>query len=44
MGILTKDQLKDVLELYNIKTTEDAHNAVKDLMREILQDYATFFL
>ena len=37
MEILTKDQLKDVLELYNIKTTEDSHSAVKDLMREILQ-------
>ncbi len=32
MSILNRDQLKDVIELYNIKTVEDAHDAVKDLM------------
>ena len=37
MSILTKDQVKDVIELYNIKTAKDAHNAVKDLMKDILQ-------
>jgi len=37
MAILTKAQVKDVLELYNIKTAEDAHDAVKDLMKDVLQ-------
>ncbi len=37
MSILTKDQVKDVIELYNIRTAEDAHNAVKDLMKDVLQ-------
>lgn len=37
MSILTKEQVKDVIELYNIKTAEDAHEAVKDLMKDILQ-------
>ena len=37
MAILTKDQIKDVLEIYNVKTAKDTHDAVKDLMREILQ-------
>lgn len=37
MSILTKEQAKDVIELYNIKTAEDAHEAVKDLMKDILQ-------
>jgi len=30
MSILTKDQVKDVIELYDIKTAQDAHEAVKD--------------
>lgn len=37
MSILTKEQVKDVIELYNIKTAQDAHDAVKDLMKDILQ-------
>ena len=37
MAILSKDQVKDVIELYNVRTAQDAHNAVKDLMRDILQ-------
>ena len=37
MAILTKDQVKDVIELYNVRTAQDAHNAVKDLMKDILQ-------
>ncbi|MCP4252277.1 MAG: IS256 family transposase, partial [Candidatus Scalindua sp.] len=36
MSILNRDQLKDVIELYNIKTVEDAHDAVKDLMKDVL--------
>ena len=37
MSILTKEQVKDVVELYDIKTAEDAHDAVKDLMKDVLQ-------
>jgi len=37
MSILTKEQVKDVIELYDIKTAEDAHDAVKDLMKDVLQ-------
>ncbi len=37
MSILNKDQLSDVIELYNIKTVEDAHDAVKDLMKDVLE-------
>ena len=37
MSILNKDQIKDVIELYNIKTVEDAHDAVKDLMKDVLE-------
>lgn len=37
MSVLTKEQVKDVIELYNIKTAQDAHDAVKDLMKDILQ-------
>ncbi len=37
MAILTKEQVKDVIELYNIKTAQDAHDAVKDLMKDVLQ-------
>ena len=38
MSILTKDQVKGVIELYNIKTAEDAHGVLKDLMKEVLQN------
>ena len=37
MSILTKEQVEDVIELYNIKTAGDAHDAVKDLMKDVLQ-------
>jgi transposase-like protein len=37
VSILNKDQIKDVVDLYNIKTVEDAHDAVKDLMKNVLE-------
>lgn len=37
MGVLNSEQLKEVLKMYNIKTTEDVHMAVKDLMKDIIQ-------
>ena len=37
MSILTKDQVKDVIELYDIKTAQDAHDAVKDMMKDVLE-------
>ncbi len=37
MSILTKDQVKDVVELYNIKTADDAHDAAKDLLKDVLE-------
>ena len=36
MSILTKEQVKDVVELYDIKTAEDARDAVKDLMKDVI--------
>ena len=35
MAILTKEQVKDVIELYNIKTAQDT---VKNLMKDALQN------
>ncbi len=37
MSILNKYQIQDVIALYNIKTVEDAHDAVKDLMKDVLE-------
>jgi len=37
MSVISKSQFKDIVELYDIKTTEDAHSAVKDIMSGILQ-------
>ena len=35
MSILTKDQVKGVIELYNIKTAQDT---VKNLMKDAMQN------
>ncbi len=37
MAVLTKEQAKEIVKVYGIKTVEDAHDAVKDLMREFVQ-------
>lgn len=38
MGILTKEQVKEVIKLYGVKTVEDAHNAVKDIFKDVIQN------
>jgi transposase-like protein len=38
MGILSKEQVKDVIKLYGIKTVADAHNAVKDIFKDVIQN------
>ena len=37
MTKITKEQARSIVETYGIKTLEDAHYAVKDLMKDILQ-------
>ena len=37
MSTLTKEQLTSIIEAYDITSTEDAHAAVKDIMKGVLQ-------
>ena len=37
MNKITKEQAKNIVETYGIKTLEDVHYAVKDLMKGVLQ-------
>ena len=37
MSVLNKDQIKDIIKHYGVKNTEDVHNAVKDLMKDVIQ-------
>lgn len=37
MGILSKEQIKDVIQIYGLKEAKDAHFAVKDLMKDVIQ-------
>ena len=37
MSRISKKQFREIVELYGIKTTEDAHDAVKDIMGGVLQ-------
>ena len=37
MSTLSKEQLTSIIEAYDITSTEDAHAAVKDIMKGVLQ-------
>ena len=37
MSVLNKDQIKDIIKHYGVKNTQDVHNAVKDLMKDVIQ-------
>lgn len=37
MSVLSKEQVKDIVETYGIKTALDAQEAVKDIMKDVLQ-------
>tara|TARA_A100001015_G_scaffold267930_1_gene318386 strand:- start:192 stop:338 length:147 start_codon:yes stop_codon:yes gene_type:complete len=37
MSKITNEQTKKIIEAYDIKTLSDAHYAVKDLMKDVLQ-------
>jgi len=38
MSVLTKEQARDIIKAYEIQTTEDVHAAVKDLMKDVIQE------
>ncbi|MGM0169730.1 hypothetical protein IGI39_004799 [Enterococcus sp. AZ135] len=38
MSILSKDQIKEMIQRYDIKTTEDIKNAFKDMFGEAVQE------
>ena len=37
MGMLSKDQLKEMIQYYDIKTTDDIKDAFKDRFSEIME-------
>jgi len=37
MGILNKEQVRDVIKLYGLKDAKGAHEAVKDMFRDVIQ-------
>jgi transposase-like protein len=37
-SILTKEQMREILKEYNVKTAEDINNALKDLFGGLLQE------
>lgn len=38
MGILTKEQMREILKEYNVKTTDDISRALKDMFGGLLQE------
>ncbi|WP_167739771.1 hypothetical protein [Carnobacterium maltaromaticum] len=38
MGMLSKDQLKEMIQYYDIKTTDDIKDAFKDMFGETIQE------
>ncbi len=36
MSILTKDQVTEVVELYNIKKADDTHDAAEGMLKDVL--------
>ena len=38
MGILSKDQIKQIIQHYDLKKGEEVHGALKDMFKEVIED------